>query len=66
MPFTTAAATSSGVRVPTPRGSSVPLSWNMPASRMKPGNTVVTPTPVPFRSPCRPSAIPRMPNLVAE
>ena len=33
----------SGVRVPTPRGSFTPLSANMPASRMKPGNTVVDP-----------------------
>ena len=49
-PCITAAATCSGVRVPTPRGSFMPLSANMPASRMKPGKTVVTPTPVPRSS----------------
>ena len=35
----TAAATCSDVRVPTPRGSCSPVSANMPASRMKPGRS---------------------------
>ena len=39
-PLTTASATSSGVRVPTPGGSLTSASANMPASRMKPGKTV--------------------------
>ena len=45
MPLITAPATWSGVRVPTPRGSFTPLSANIPASRMKPGNTVVDSDP---------------------
>ena len=45
-------------------GSSAPASANMPASRMKPGMTVVTPTPLPRRSMRRPAAKPRRPNLV--
>jgi len=63
---TTAAPTSSGVRVPTNGGSFVPDSANMPASRMKPGKTVETPTPVPCRSSRSPRANPRSPNFVAE
>ena len=66
MPRTTASATASGVRVPTPGGSFMPDSANIPASEMKPGNTVVTPTPVPIRSSLRPPAKPRRPNFVAE
>jgi len=65
IPEITALPTSSGVRVPTPRGSFTPLSANMPASRMKPGNTVVAPTPVPRSSSLRAKLNPRRPNFVA-
>ena len=58
-------ATSLGRRVPTPRGSFDPLSANMPASRMNPGKTVVTPTPVPRSSSCSAKPNPRRPNFVA-
>ena len=54
-----------GLRVPTPGGSLTPESANMPASRMKPGNTQETPTPVPCRSVRSAAAKPRRPNLVA-
>ena len=47
-------------------GSFTPASRNMPASRMKPGKTVETPTPVPRRSSRSASAKPRSPNFVAE
>ena len=43
---TVARATSSGVRVPTVDGSCAPEEANIPASRMKPGSTVDTPTPL--------------------
>src|SRR5262245_14481794 len=62
----TASATCSGLRVPAPRGSVIFVSANIPASRMKPGEIVVTPTPVPWRSSRNPSEKPRSPNLVAE
>ena len=48
-----------------PRGSFTPLSANMPASRMKPGNTVVAPTPVPRSSSLSAKPNPRRPNFVA-
>ena len=62
----TAEATSSGVRVPTPRGSSTSASANIPASRMNPGSTTETPTPSWRRSSRSDSANPRRPNFVAE
>jgi len=52
--------------VPTNGGSFVLDSWNMPASRMKPGSTTDTPTPSPRRSSRSPWAKPRRPNFVAE
>jgi hypothetical protein len=64
IPRIVARATSSGLRVPTVEGSSAPAMANMPASRMNPGMTVVTPTPLPRRSMRRPAANPRSPNLV--
>ena len=63
---TTARLTCSGLRVPAPTGIRTPVSANMPASRIGPGNTHETPTPVPRRSCRRPEAKPRRPNLVAE
>ena len=66
IPRTTAAATSSGVRVPTQGGSFTPLSANRPASLTKPGNTTVTPTPLCSASSRSPEAKPRRPNFVAE
>ena len=63
---TTASATASGGRLPTPGGSFTPDSANMPAPWTNPGNTTLTPTPVPIRSSRRPPAKPRRPNLVAE
>ena len=62
---TTALATSSGERVPTPGGSFTSESANMPASRMKPGNTHDTPTPPSCRSVRSAAANPRSPYLVA-
>ena len=66
IPLATAAATCSGVRIFTPGGRSSPVSAHMPASLMKPGKTVVAPTPVPLRSSRNPKANARTPNLVAE
>jgi hypothetical protein len=60
---TTARPTSSGERVPAPRGSVTFVSANMPASRMKPGKIVVTPTPVPWRSSRRPEREPAQAEL---
>jgi len=65
MARTTASATSWGDTVPTPGGSFVPVSWNMPASRTKPGKIALTPTPLGRRSSRRLCASPRRPNFVA-
>ena len=62
---TTAAETSAGVDVPRPGGGLAPDEANIPASRMKPGETSETPTPFRARSTRSPSANPRSPNLVA-
>jgi hypothetical protein len=62
---TTARATSSGFFVPTYGGSLAPESWNMPASLMKPGKIVETPTPRDRMSSRRLWANPRSPNFVA-
>src|SRR5439155_493764 len=62
---TTARATSSGERVPTPGGRLTSASANMPASRMNPGKTVDTPTPLERRSARSAAANPRRPYLVA-
>jgi hypothetical protein len=62
---TTAAATASGGFVPMNAGIFGPPRANMPASRIGPGVTSETPTPVPpicTRSTC---ANPLSPNLVA-
>ena len=59
-------ATSSGVLVPTPGGSTAPESANMPAPRTIPGNTHETPTPCSSRSCRSPSEKPRSPYFVAE
>ena len=54
-----------GVLEPTPLGSWAPDSWNIPASRMNPGKTTLTPTPRGARSPRSPWPKPRRPNFVA-
>ena len=63
---TTASATYSGVVVPNPGGGFAPLSWNIPASRTKPGVTSDTPIPRFHMSSRNPRAKPRSPNFVAE
>ena len=61
----TAFATFAGVVVPTPGGGFAPESWNIPASRTKPGETIETPTPCGCMSSRKPKAKPRRPNFVA-
>src|SRR5205823_9583531 len=63
---TTARPTCCEVRWPEPGGIFTPLSANIPASRIGPGNTHETPTPVPRRSWRNPDENPRRPNFVAE
>ena len=65
MAFSTACATSTGDLVRTPLGSSTSLLANMPASRMKPGSTTVTPMPYSSRSWRSDSPKPLRPNFVA-
>jgi len=62
----TASATADGRRVPSTRGSGIPVSAYMPDSLTKPGSTIETPTPLPASSARSDSAKPRRPNFVAQ
>src|ERR1700678_4709663 len=62
---TTALATCLGVPAPMGGGGGAPLSANIPASRIAPGEMTETPTPLPRKSSRRFSANPRRPNFVA-